>query len=52
MSFDEALAEEIRAVLSDQANVTERRMFGGLTFIVNGHMCCGITSDDLMLRLG
>jgi TfoX/Sxy family transcriptional regulator of competence genes len=52
VSFDEALAEEIRALLSDQDHVAERRMFGGLTFMVNGHMCCGITSDDLMLRLG
>jgi TfoX/Sxy family transcriptional regulator of competence genes len=52
MAFDEALAEEVRALLSDRTDVGERRMFGGLTFMVNGHMCCGITSDELMLRLG
>ena len=30
---------------------SERRMFGGLCFLVNGHMCCGIVKSDLMLRL-
>jgi len=52
MAYDEALAERIREVLADSADVTEQKMFGGLAFLVRGHMVCGVTHDDLMLRLG
>jgi len=31
--------------------VTERKMFGGLTFMVAGHMCCGVNGDELIVRL-
>jgi hypothetical protein len=51
MAYDEALAERVRAELSGE-DVTERKMFGGLAFMVRGHMCCGIVGDELMLRLG
>ena len=46
MAYDEALAERIREVLADSADVTERKMFGGLAFLVRGHMVCGVTHDD------
>lgn len=52
MPFDEHLAARIRSVLSSRADVVEKRMFGGLAFMVNGRMCCGIVKDDLMLRVG
>lgn len=52
MAYDEALAERIRDALADTADVTERKMFGGLAFMVAGHMVCGVVHDDLMLRLG
>jgi TfoX/Sxy family transcriptional regulator of competence genes len=52
MPFDERLAARVRAVLSDRADVVEKRMFGGLAFMVNGRMCCGIVKDDLMLKVG
>lgn len=52
MAFDENLAARVRALLSDRSDVTERRMFGGLTFLVGGHMCCGVHDDELILRLG
>jgi len=42
----------MRAELVRYQPVTERRMFGGLAFMLDGHMCCGIVGDDLMLRLG
>ena len=42
----------MRDLLRERTHVTERRMFGGLTFMVAGHMCCGINSDELILRLG
>jgi hypothetical protein len=51
MSYDEKLAERIRAVLADRDDVSERRMFGGLTFMVGGHMCCGANKDELIVRL-
>jgi TfoX/Sxy family transcriptional regulator of competence genes len=51
MSYDEKLAERIRGVLADRADVSERQMFGGLTFMVGGHMCCGVNKDELIVRL-
>jgi TfoX/Sxy family transcriptional regulator of competence genes len=51
MTYDENLAARVRAILGESADVRERRMFGGLTFLVAGHMCCGIVDDTLMLRL-
>ena len=51
MAYDETLADRIRHVLADHTNVTERRMFGGLCFLVDGHMCCGIFRDLLMARI-
>jgi len=52
MPYDEALAERIRDVLADTPNVIELKMFGGLAFMVRGHMACGVVRDDLMMRLG
>lgn len=52
MAYNEELAERIRDLLDDTAGVTEQKMFGGLAFLVRGHMVCGVTHDDLMLRLG
>ena len=52
MAYDEMLAERLRDTLVTQGGVTERKMFGGLAFMIHGHMACGIVGDDLMLRLG
>ena len=52
MAYDEKLADRVRDVLETEAGLTERKMFGGLAFMVNGHMACGIVGDELMLRLG
>src|SRR5918992_2371429 len=52
MAFDEKLAARVRTLLADRSDLTERRMFGGLTFMVRGHMCCGVHGDELILRLG
>jgi len=51
MAYDEGLADRIRTVLGRKGGVSERKMFGGLCFMVNGNMCCGIVGNDLMLRL-
>jgi TfoX/Sxy family transcriptional regulator of competence genes len=52
MPYDEALGERIRTILASRKDVGERRMFGGLVFMVNGHMACGVIHDDLFLRVG
>lgn len=52
MAFDEGLAERIRYALKDEPGVTEKKMFGGLCFLVSGNMCCGIVKDTLMVRVG
>ena len=52
MAYSEQLAERIRTALKRQRGWAERKMFGGLCFTLNGHMCCGIVGDTLMLRLG
>lgn len=52
MAYDEQLAARVRALLADRPDVSERKMFGGLTFMVAGHMCCGVHSEELILRLG
>jgi TfoX/Sxy family transcriptional regulator of competence genes len=52
MAYDERLAGRIRTVLSERNDVEEKRMFGGLAFMVGGHMAVGIVGDDLMVRVG
>jgi TfoX/Sxy family transcriptional regulator of competence genes len=52
MAYDEDLADRVRAVLPRGEAVTERQMFGGLAFMLGGHMFCGVVKDALMLRLG
>jgi TfoX/Sxy family transcriptional regulator of competence genes len=52
MAYDEDLADRIRDALADRDDVTERKMFGGLAFLVSGNMCCGVIGSDAMLRLG
>jgi TfoX/Sxy family transcriptional regulator of competence genes len=52
MAYDEALAERVREVLQRRRGVSEKKMFGGLAFMVNGHMACGVQGDDLMVRVG
>lgn len=52
MAYSEDLAGRIRAALAQRNDVSERRMFGGLCFMVAGHMACGVLGDVLMLRLG
>lgn len=52
MAYDEAMAERIREHFGLAPDVDERRMFGGLCFMVRGHMACGIANDTLMVRVG
>ncbi len=52
MAYDEKLADRIRDLLADASGVSEREMFGGLAVMLDGHMCCGVVGDELVLRLG
>ncbi len=51
MAYDEELAQRVRVQLADQAVLEEKKMMGGLTFMVNGKMCVGIIKDELMCRV-
>jgi TfoX/Sxy family transcriptional regulator of competence genes len=52
MAYDEKLAERIRGCLDGRGDVVEKKMFGGLTFMVGGHMACGVLKDQLVLKVG
>jgi TfoX/Sxy family transcriptional regulator of competence genes len=51
MAYDEALAERIRDVLAARSDVSERKMFGGIAFMLGGNMAVGVIGEDLMVRL-
>src|SRR5215472_13245344 len=51
MAYDVHLADRIRSILQSAGEFSERKMFGGLAFMVNGRMCCGVLKTDLVLRL-
>ena len=52
MPYDERLAARIRERMEGRSDVAERKMFGGLAFLVSGHMCCGVIGSDLVVRVG
>jgi hypothetical protein len=52
MAYNETLAHRVRAVVSDRPGLSEKKMFGGLAFMLNGNMCCGIVKEELMVRVG
>jgi TfoX/Sxy family transcriptional regulator of competence genes len=52
MAYDEGLAERIREATEGVRGIAEKKMFGGLCFLISGNMCCGIVGDELMVRVG
>jgi TfoX/Sxy family transcriptional regulator of competence genes len=52
MSYDDLLAIRIRASLGPLPGLVEKKMFGGVGFLVNGNMACGVHRDDLIVRIG
>jgi TfoX/Sxy family transcriptional regulator of competence genes len=52
VSFDPEAAARVRRFLSGRGDVMERKMVGGLSFLINGNMCCGVTGTALMVRVG
>jgi len=51
MGFDERLAERIRKRLGNYKELAEKKMFGGIAFLLNGNMCVGVHKQDLIVRL-
>jgi hypothetical protein len=51
MAFDEKLADRIRTALEGRKDVVEKHMFGGVAFMVRGHMSCGVVGSSLMVRV-
>jgi len=52
LAFNEELALRIRQSLGEQTEVTERKMFGGLCFMVHGNMLGGVMGDEIIVRVG
>lgn len=50
MAFDETLAARVRTLVNGEG-ADEKRMFGGIAFLVGGNMCCGVHGDELIVRL-
>jgi TfoX/Sxy family transcriptional regulator of competence genes len=51
MAFDEALAARVREALGENADISERQMFGGIAFMLSGNMAVGVSKEDLMVRI-
>src|SRR3954469_19469657 len=52
MAFNAALAERMRRGLARRENVEEKKMFGGLCFLLHGNLLVGVWKDSLIARLG
>jgi hypothetical protein len=52
MAYDEGLAERIKNILMETPNLDEKKMFGGLAFMLNDYMFVGIIGENLMARVG
>jgi hypothetical protein len=52
MAYDEGLAQRIREALDEVPGLVEKKMFGGVGFMVQGNMACGVNGSDLIVRVG
>ena len=52
MAYDDGMATRIEDALSSESGLVTKKMFGGLAFLLDGHLCCGVVGTDLMLRIG
>jgi len=51
MAYDEALAQRVRAALNDAPGLSEKKMFGGIGFLLHGNMACGVNGTNLIVRI-
>jgi hypothetical protein len=52
MAYDEGTAQRLREIFEERNDVTEKKMFGGIAFMMRGNMCCGVIGENLMARVG
>src|SRR5579859_3048422 len=52
MAYDESLANRIRQLFARKKGVVEKKMFGGVGFLLDGNMCVGVWKDSLIARIG
>ncbi len=52
MAYDETLAARISEVIANQENLIEKKMFGGVGYLLNGNMACGVHKEFLIIRVG
>lgn len=52
MAYDEGLAQRLRETLGERPGIDEKKMFGGISFLLQGNMACGVIEDDLIVRVG
>ena len=52
MAYDDGLAQRVRELLTDLTDFSEKKMFGGICFLIQGNMACGIISYDVIVRIG
>jgi TfoX/Sxy family transcriptional regulator of competence genes len=52
MAYSETAAQRLRAELGTLPGLTEKKMFGGICFLLGGNMVCGVLGDDLIMRVG
>jgi TfoX/Sxy family transcriptional regulator of competence genes len=52
MAYDKELAQRVREIVAAHPGLVEKAMFGGLGFMLQGNMCCGVLNDELVVRVG
>jgi len=52
MAYDEGLAQRVSNILVEQPDLEEKKMFGGIGYLINGNMACGVIEKDLIVRVG
>jgi TfoX/Sxy family transcriptional regulator of competence genes len=52
MAYNQALAQRIRSILEGREGLVEKKMFGGVGFMLRGNMACGVLGDNLIVRVG
>jgi len=51
MAYDESIAAKVRTLIANEADLTEKKMFGGIAFMIGGNMACGVDKEDLIVRV-
>jgi TfoX/Sxy family transcriptional regulator of competence genes len=52
MAYDEGLAQRVTELLEKKHGFNEKKMFGGVCYLLNGNMACGVLNEDLIVRIG